>query len=194
MKYSDIKDERVRESYPTRSDSNYNGFSLTKSYDHKSRYPEKPNPWKSTDLVRFQGYYFKPIRAYSARVIKYKSWVFRTTSVIPGDRWNPRVDLYNYGTIEPLPSFPYWLNMLFSQHDIQANVEFLNKLNDRRVSLIEEMKNRRDTIDAFIGAASRLGRIYKRCLRDPVRFVKNARRRARLQGRPVTARAVKNCR
>lgn len=190
MKYSDIKEERIYSYYPARSDSNNYAYSLTRSFDKKSRYPEKPNPWKSTDMVRFQGYYFKPIRAYSASVIKYKSFMYRTTSVVPADRWNPRVDLYNYGTVEPLPQYPYWLNMMFSQHDVQANVEFLNKLNDRRVSLIEEMKNRRDTIDAFIGAASRMGKFYKRCLRDPVRFVKSARRKARRQGRQVTARAV----
>lgn len=191
MKYSDIKEERIKSHYPARSDSGYYAISLTKSYDRKYRYPEKPNPWKPTDIVRFQGYYFRPIRAYSAQVIRYKSFMFRTTSVIPADRWNPRVDLYHYGTIEPLPIFPYWLNMMFSQHDVQANVEFLNKLNDRRVSLIEEMKNRRDTVDAFIGAASRMGKLYKRCLRDPVRFVKSARRKARRQGQLVTARAVK---
>lgn len=191
MKYKDIKDVKERTYLLARSDSSSRPFTLTKSYDYAYRYPEKPNPWKSTDLLRFQGAYFRPVRSYSASRIRYKSFMFQVTSVVPADRWNPRVEIYNYGTIEPLPMYPYWLNMMFSQHDIQANVEFLNKLNDRRVSLIEEMRNRKDTIDAFIGAAARMGRLYKSCLRDPVRFVKNARNKSRRKGRPVTARAVK---
>lgn len=193
MKTEDIQDIQVSTYYPNRSDEQGNPYAyrLRSKNVYMYRYPEKANPFRSSDLVDMLTFKMWPIRSYYALVRKFTNFTYQGSIWNP-PRWDPGYYSYTYGEIRPVPIVPDWVEMVLSQREIQANVEFLNKLNDRRVSLIEELRNRKDTVDAFIGAAGRMATLYKRCLRDPIRFVKSSRRKARRQGHKVTARAVKS--
>ena len=90
-------------------------------------------------------------------------------------------------------SSPSWVLFKEANAENQLTVEFLNKIQERKLSLIEESKNFRETIKTIASSAERMVWYAKQMFRNPYRWLKKAHRRRDLSGgRRTGHRAIKS--
>lgn len=187
MKPSEVRNSTLMYYFPYNSSSSDYSRRVEKSTAIWYRTPMTYSPRTYVMMKQFK---MLPIKAYSCNILEadaviwaWDYWFYTRPNEWSYERWSSLPKPYNK---------PFWLDNYLSQMEVQCNIEFLNKLNSRKVSLLEEMKNRKDTWETMIRSATRMGRYYKQMLRDPFKFVKESRKKARRLGRPVTKRAIKS--
>lgn len=89
-------------------------------------------------------------------------------------------------TGDPYLAPPRFVNLAMASAEAQLTVEFLNKIQERKVSLIEETKNLRETLTTIATSAERMVLYAKRMFRNPWRWLKKAYRKRDLSGGRAT--------
>lgn len=94
-------------------------------------------------------------------------------------------------TISAPVSPPLWVENLRSQLQIECNVNFLNKVNKRKVSILEEFKQLQETLKTLADTATKIVDIYKEMRRNPFAFLTKALGRASRGKRKELRRQIK---
>lgn len=69
---------------------------------------------------------------------------------------------------------PVWVMLMEANAENQLIVEFLNKIQTRKVSILEESKNFKETITTIAKSAERMVRYARQMFRNPVRWLAKA--------------------
>lgn len=77
---------------------------------------------------------------------------------------------------------PSWYTLLEANAENQLIVEFLNKIQERKLSLIEETRNFRESIKTIATSAERLALYAKQMFRNPKRWLTKAYKKRDLRG------------
>lgn len=70
------------------------------------------------------------------------------------------------------PSLPDWVKVLIENERVQANVDFINKVHERKFTLLEEIRNRQETGGSLWKTAEKLVRTFLRFSRNPIKALK----------------------
>lgn len=174
MKISDQKDVTEMFRYKYRPESSEATKQAIQCKIFLQRWPNKVTP-KEYYYIGNAGW-IKP-KAYRATVHRfgYVPIARRTTYLTaPNKNYGPKIEVFS---VDPNPTIPNWVWVLMNNNETQANVDFLNKINERKISLAEELLNGRETINTIATSVNRLARMLKQAKRDPVRFVRSGRRK-----------------
>lgn len=94
-------------------------------------------------------------------------------------------------TLNPRFSPPLWVENLRSQLKVECNVNFLNKVNKRKYSILEEFKRLQETLKTLADTATKIVDIYREMRRNPMAFLTKALGRASRGKRKEIHRQVK---
>lgn len=172
MKVSDVKSEVISYSY------NYDSWdpsavdTISLATLSRQRYPMEYAPREYVSVGPL-----KLLRTndYQASVRDISYGLIRTDTKSPAIGMYPEREQISLLPLEKSVSIPEWVNNLLEQDRIAANVAFLNKANDRKVSLLEELRNGRESLNTIASSVSRLARILARAKKAPKEFLKHSR-------------------
>lgn len=134
-------------------------------------------------LHRYKGYFpYFPVKSYSARsVLQHTNAIQfweRSTRVGSGETIEQTWSAGQKYVEDPL-RFDFVNEQLINQLNIEANVNYLNKVNRRKVSIIEESKNFRSTVNTIASSVLSLKKRAQQMFADPYDFVRRGRRSER---------------
>lgn len=156
----------------------YQNFLLTEEV--KSRFPMT---YGKKILLRYQGYFpYRPVNGYSARSVFQRPNIVtqweRATRLSDG-----KISEQSFSASQKFIADPFSFNLvnqqLINQLHIEANVNYLNKVNRRKLSLLEEAKNFRSTLETIASSVLALKKRAQHMFADPYDFVRKGRRNER---------------
>lgn len=143
----------------------------------KSRYPMRYDKKK---ILRYKGYFpYLPVKGYSARsVIQRPNFIQRWDRVVKNGTGKIYEQSYSASQKYLFDPFGFSLfnEQLINQLHIEANVNYLNKINRRKLSILEEAKNFRSTLETIASSVLALKKRARQMIADPYDFVTRGRR------------------
>ena len=142
-----------------------------------------PMTYNKKTLLRYKGYFpYYPVNNYSARS------VFQRPNIIM--RWdrstqlsNSKVSEQSFSASQKYLKDPFSFSLvnqqLINQLEIEANVNYLNKINKRKLSILEEAKNFRSTLETIVSSVLSLKKRAQHMFADPYDFIRRGRRHER---------------
>lgn len=131
---------------------------------------------------KYKGFPYLPVKPYTASVLKqYPVVVVETKTSYRGDKFSSAQlfgqSQFLYG-VSPFSESTI-NSIIMSNFKTELNVEFLNRINQRKVSLVEEGKNFKETIKTIARSVARLRKMAVNMFADPYDFVKRGRKHER---------------
>lgn len=181
MKPSEVGTKRTTVLVPSGNIGNsgtYSNILLTEEVKSRS-----PMTYGKKILLRYKGYFpYYPVNNYSARS------VFQRPNIVT--QWervtrlsNGKVSEQSYSASQKFLADPFSFNLvnqqLINQLEIEANVNYLNEVNRRKLSLLEEAKNFRSTLETIASSVLTLKKRAQQMFADPYDFVRRGRRNER---------------
>lgn len=153
----------------------------------KSRYPMT---YSKKELVRIgMGSYYKN-HAYQARVSEASfPLVKRTTFMFKGKELDYYSERFGRCVSAEFLTCPNWVTLLEANAYNQTIVDFLNKIQARKVSLLEEHKMFRKNIQTIATSAERMVQHAKNMFANPYKWLRSAHRKG---GRRVGYRKIRS--
>lgn len=141
-----------------------------------------PMTYTKKTLLRYKGFPYYPVHGYSARSVfqrpNFITQQERVTRLSDGE-----VDEKSYSASQKYLGDPFSFDLineqLINQLEIEANVNYLNKINKRKLSILEEAKNLRSTLETIVSSVLTLKKRAQQMFADPYDFVRRGRRHER---------------
>lgn len=183
MKPSEVGNFRKSPYYYQYSTSGSGWFDTVYLYEvTKSRDPMSYEPKEFVNIGIGQQLRNRSYRAF----IHDKKWpTIKQTSFTDGTRKNYNAAVDRRTTHQYL-SPPTWVLLMEANAINQLTVEFLNKIQERKLSLVEETANFKESIKTIASSAERLVWYGKQMFANPRKWLKKAYRKRDLQGGRVT--------
>lgn len=170
MKISDVKSEIIDYSY------NYDSWdpsavdTIPLAGYNRQRYPMEYTPREYVSVGPLK---LLQSRNYQATVRDTSYGLIRTDTVTPAVGNYPERKQISLLALEKFVSVPMWVENLLEQDRIAANVAYLNETNNRKVSMLEELRNGRESLNTIASSVLRMSRILARAKRAPKEFLKH---------------------
>lgn len=181
MKPSEVGTKQTTVRLPSGNVDNFDTY-----VDHLLTENEKsrwPMTYTKKTLLRYKSYFpYYPVNGYSARS------VFQRPNLIT--QWDRvtrlgdnKVWLQSYSASQKYLGDPFSFDLinqqLINQLEIEANVNYLNKINKRKLSILEEAKNFRSALETIASSVLTLKKRAQHMFADPYDFVRRGRRHER---------------